>query len=79
MEAGHLRRQRDLFAAIAACLLVATGLALPRKIAIHRELKALNGRLVELQAAIVDIQQQIRAAEGQLVEVQQEIGKREAQ
>ena len=54
-RAARLRRQRNLFAALAAFSLASIGFAVPRKAANHRELKALGGRLVELQASIVEV------------------------
>jgi hypothetical protein len=75
---GRLRRQRNLFAALTACLLASIALALPRRVASHRELAALNARLVELQATIIGRQQQILATEGQILAAQQEIRRLEA-
>lgn len=72
-EAGRLRRQRNLFAAAAALALASIGLAVPRKVAQYRELKAANAHLVELQAAIVDTQRQIRAAQEDIVGYQDTI------
>jgi hypothetical protein len=65
-EEGRLRRQRNLLAALAVCTVASVGFAVPRRLASHRELKAVNDRLVELQAAIVQNQRQIRAAQEQI-------------
>ena len=65
-----LRMQRNLLAALAACAIASIALALPHKLATHRELKALNVRLVELQASIVHEQQQIRDTQGEIGRVQ---------
>jgi hypothetical protein len=75
----RLRMQRNLFSAIAAAALAATGLALPRRVADYRELKAVHARVVELQANIVVAQRQIREAEDQILAVQQEIKRQQAQ
>jgi|HubBroStandDraft_4_1064222.scaffolds.fasta_scaffold1260392_2 hypothetical protein len=72
-NARRLRMQRNLLAALAACAIASIALALPRKLANHRELKALNERLVELQASIVQTQEQIRDTQDQIVRVQGEI------
>jgi hypothetical protein len=77
-RAARLRRQRNLFAAIAALAVASIGLAVPRRVASHRELHALNARLVELQYAIVDVQRQIRDTQGEIVRAQDEIKKRGA-
>jgi hypothetical protein len=70
---GRLRRQRNLFAAVAIFSLASIGLAVPRKIANYRELKAANSHLVELQTGIVDAQRQIRAAQEEILGYQQTI------
>lgn len=75
----RLRVQRNLLAALAACALASIAFALPRKLASHRELKALNERLVELQAAIVLDQQRLRDTQEQIGWVQAEIAKLRAQ
>jgi hypothetical protein len=74
----HLKRQRDLFAAIAICSLGLIGLAVPRKAENNRELRAVNSHLLALQASIVDTQRQIRVIEDQILGVQREIKKRQA-
>jgi hypothetical protein len=63
----RLRSQRNLLAALAVCTVASAGLAVPRRLASHRELKAVNNRLVELQAAIVQNQRTIRGAEEQIL------------
>jgi hypothetical protein len=70
---GRLRRQRNLFAAIAVCALASVGVAIPRKLSNYRDLKAANSHLVELQAAIVDAQRQIKAAQEDILGYQQTI------
>jgi hypothetical protein len=77
-KVGLLRRQRNLFAAVAVASLLSIGLAVPRKVANYRELKAVNEHLVELQAAIVDSQRQLLSVEGQILEGQRAIGRRQA-
>lgn len=70
---GRFRRQRNLFAAVAVCSLALGALAVPRKIARHRELRALNDRIVALQRSIVIDQLTIREVEKQILDVQQQI------
>ena len=72
----RLRRQRNLFATLAALLLASICLAVPRKLATYRELKAVNARLVELQLAIVQKQQQIRETEDRIERTQRDIAYR---
>ena len=69
----RLRRQRNLFATIAVCSLASIGLAVPRKVASYRELKAANAHLVEMQAAIVSTQRQIKMAQEEIQGYQQAI------
>jgi uncharacterized membrane protein YccC len=71
----RLRAQRNLFSALAALALGSIALALPRKLASHRELKTLSERLVELQTSIVQSQQHIRETQGEIERVQAELGK----
>ena len=78
LEVGRLRKQRNLFTTVTAVLLGSIALAVPRRVASHGEMKALNAHLVELQAEIVEIQRQIRVAENQIFGVQDEIRKRQA-
>jgi hypothetical protein len=66
-EAGRLRRQRNLFRAVAAVAVASIGAALPRKVANYRELRAANAHVVELQAEIVDAQRHIRIAQEQIL------------
>jgi uncharacterized membrane protein YccC len=74
-NAGRLRAQRILFSALAALALASIALALPRKLASHRELKMLSERLVELQASIVQSQQHIRETQDEIAKVQAELTK----
>ena len=73
---GRLRRQRNLCAALAVCSVASIGLALPHRVSSYRELKAVNEHLIELQAAIVQNQQQTRDAQAQILQVQREMAKR---
>lgn len=77
--AARLRRQKNLFSTIAVCALAATGLALPRKVANYRELKAVNAHLLELQRSIVRTQQQIIDTQNQLTIIQKDIAYWQAQ
>ncbi len=70
-EITRLRRQRNVFAVLAACSLALIGASVPRKVANYRELKAANDRLVELQASIVGTQRQIRTAQEEIAGYQQ--------
>jgi len=63
----RLRSQRNLLAALAVCAIASVGFAVPRRLASHRELKAVNDRLVELQSAIVQNQREIRGAQEQIL------------
>ena len=76
---SRLRVQRNLFATLAVCSIASIALALPRKVASYRELKAVNAHLVELQATIVWEQQQIRDTQDQILQVQREIVKQQMQ
>jgi hypothetical protein len=75
---SRFRTQRNLFAILAVCSIASIGLALPRKVASYRELKAANERLVGLQEAIVENQQRIRDTQDQILLIQREITKRQA-
>jgi hypothetical protein len=74
----RLRTQRRFFVVLAACSLASMGLAVPRRVASYRELRTVNARLVELRAAIVENQNQIRAIQEQIVRFQKEISERQA-
>jgi uncharacterized protein YbbK (DUF523 family) len=78
-EIGRLRKQRNLFSVLAICSVASIGFAFPRKIAAIRELKAVNSHLVELQAEIVQNQQQTRDVQSRILEVQKQIAKEESQ
>jgi hypothetical protein len=78
-EIGRLRRQRNLFAAVAACALASIGLWVPRKLANYRELKAANAHLVELQASIVSAQRKIMTAQEEIQGYQQTVRAIQAQ
>jgi hypothetical protein len=74
-KAARLRRQRNLFAAIALCALASIGLAVPRKLSNYRELKEVDARLIWLQAEIVGTRQDIKNAEDKILGVQRAIRK----
>lgn len=73
-ELVRLRRQ-CLWAAVAAVLFLALGMAiaLPPAIRNRRALKAANDELLSLQAAIVDTQAQIRDVQGKIVSTQAKV------
>jgi hypothetical protein len=73
-SAERLRRQRNLFGAIAMCSLASIAFAVPRKLANYRELKAVNAHITDMQSAIVRAQRDITAVEDQIRDVQREIG-----
>ncbi len=73
---GHLRRQRNRFALLAALAVLSIGIAVPRRAASQRERKVANERLVELQAAVVQNQKQIAGTQAEIVRVQQELARR---
>jgi hypothetical protein len=71
-----LRLQRNAFSILAVCAIASIGAAVPRGIALHRELGSLNDRLTELQRSIVANQQQTRAVQDEILRLQSEISKR---
>ena len=77
-EINRLRRQRNLFSVLAICSMASIGLAVPRKVAAIRELKAVNAHLVDLQAQIVQNQQLTRDVQNQILEVQKQIAKEQS-
>ncbi|HEY5078932.1 MAG TPA: hypothetical protein VII43_03760 [Opitutaceae bacterium] len=72
---GRLERQRNLFVAVAAFALAAVALPMAHRAASHRELKGLNGRIFELQLAIVDTRNRIRVVEARILDAQREATK----
>jgi hypothetical protein len=74
-RAERLRRQRNLFAAIALCALASIGLAVPRKLSNFRELREVDARLIWLQSEIASTRQDIRGVEDKILGAQQAIRK----
>jgi len=71
----RLRLERNLFAAFAICCLAAAAATLPWRVASHRELRELNGRLSGLQAALLERQDRIRFTQDQIHQVERLIDK----
>ena len=69
------RKQRNLFRVLAICAVISIGVSVPRKIESYRELKSVNAHLIALQAAIVDNQQRLLEIQAKIIQDQDQIRK----
>jgi hypothetical protein len=75
-EIAGLRKQRDVLAVFAILLICSSAFAVPRKLASYRELRDVNGHLVDLQALIVANQAATRDIQRQIIATQTELARR---
>ncbi|MFZ5494474.1 MAG: hypothetical protein ACOZE5_03935 [Verrucomicrobiota bacterium] len=79
-EILRLRRRRNWYAAIAiAALLGSIGAALPRRLERYRAHQQANEEILRQQAALLDLQNRIRATQARIIRVQEELARETGQ
>ncbi len=79
-EILRLRRRRNWLAAIAVvALLGSIGAALPRRLERYRAHKQANEEILRQQAALLDLQNRIRATQTRILQVQEELARETGQ
>jgi hypothetical protein len=75
-EIRRFEKQRNLLVVLAACALLSITFAVPQRVAVYREHRSLNARLIELQASIVANQKHAIEVQSEIANDQREIEKR---